>query len=81
MKIKNYFKLYASILLSIYFFLHHPLLPNIKMKTNNNFNLTFVGVHPNIRIGITKFIYIQREIGIETKYSFSFLIPMYQTWK
>ena len=48
------------------------------MKTNNNSNLAFL-VHPNTRIEITKFIPIQGEIGMETKYSFSFPIPTYQT--
>ena len=37
-------------------------------------------MHPNIRIGITKSISIQEDIGMKTKFLFSFLIPIYQTW-
>ena len=36
-------------------------------------------MHPNTRIRITKFIHIQEEIRMETKYLFSFLVLMYQT--
>ena len=54
------------------------MLLNVEMKTNNNSNLAFL-VRPNTRIEITKFIPIQGEIGMETKYSFSFPIPTYHT--
>ena len=36
-------------------------------------------MHPSTWIEITKFIPIQGGIGMETEYSFSFLIPAYQT--
>ena len=47
------------------------------MKTNIRFNLT---LYSNTRIDITKFIFIEEKIEIKTKYLFSLLISVYQTW-
>ena len=37
-------------------------------------------MHPNIGIGIAKFVPIQGEIEMKRKFSFSFFIPIYQIW-
>ena len=36
-------------------------------------------MHPNTIIGITKFIFIKKEIEMKTKYSFLLFILVYQT--
>ena len=66
------------ILLSMYLFIYLfslILLPNIKIKTNNHFNLEFI--HKNTKNEITKLISIHKKIEMETSYLFSF--PLYQT--
>ena len=59
------------------FLFSFSLLPNILIKTNNYFKLTFL-VHPNTKVQIIKSISIQGKIEMETKYSFSFFILIYQ---
>ena len=52
------------------FLFSFSLLPNILIKTNNYFKLTFL-VHPNTKVQIIKSISIQGKIEMKTKYSFS----------
>ena len=78
--LNNYFKPYVRILLIIYFFfpIFIPIFITLKWKQIVIPTL-HSNMHPNTRIRITKFILIQEEIKMETKYSFSFTILVYQT--